>query len=205
MVEMPPPRCPTISTIQVASRPPVNALPASPSMANADVPPSSMNREANRAAPADTPMSAGSARGFLNSPWMTAPEAATPAPTSIASSIRGRRISRTIVLALSLASPQARAMTSAGPMEEPPTISEKPAVTNSKEVSQSCFQTCDRDADRPSCSAGFMAGSHLKGVTAQVHAASSSPCKPAVLPLQPSPPAAVAHSVHQYDPRDALR
>ena len=45
-----------------------------------------------RAPPEETPTSAGSARGFRNSPCMMAPDAASNAPTMAATAIREIRI-----------------------------------------------------------------------------------------------------------------
>jgi hypothetical protein len=52
--------------------------------------------EAPNAAPADTPRVYGSAKGFNNIPWNTAPDMDKPAPTMEAVKILGRRTSRTI-------------------------------------------------------------------------------------------------------------
>jgi len=52
--------------------------------------------EAPKAAPADTPRVYGSAKGFNNIPWNTAPDMDNPAPTMAAVKILGRRTSKTI-------------------------------------------------------------------------------------------------------------
>jgi len=49
--------------------------------------------EAPSAAPADTPINPGSASGFLNNPWSTAPDMPRLAPTRHDKSTRGSRIS----------------------------------------------------------------------------------------------------------------
>ncbi len=55
--------------------------------------PSAIVATAASAAPEDTPMSAGSANGLRNMPCIMAPAIARLAPTNIASSVRGKRIS----------------------------------------------------------------------------------------------------------------
>jgi len=52
--------------------------------------------EAPKAAPADTPRVYGSAKGFNNIPWNTAPDMDNPAPTMAAVKILGKRTSKTI-------------------------------------------------------------------------------------------------------------
>ena len=54
--------------------------------------PNTMNEVAPSAAPAETPMRPGSAKGFLNSPWRHAPDVANEAPTKADSKTLGKRI-----------------------------------------------------------------------------------------------------------------
>src|SRR6266511_800747 len=70
---------------------PVKAARGTPNAASAPEPANTMTAIAPSAAPEEIPMMAGSASGFRNRPWKTAPEAASAAPTTAASTTRGRR------------------------------------------------------------------------------------------------------------------
>ena len=61
------------------------------------IPPSTIAIIAPSPAPALIPIRPGSARGFRNSPCITAPEIAKAAPTQVPNSKRGRRISKMII------------------------------------------------------------------------------------------------------------
>ena len=56
-----------------------------------EAPPSTITTIAPSAAPEDTPITAGSASGFRNSPWNSIPETPRAAPTSTARATRGSR------------------------------------------------------------------------------------------------------------------
>ena len=51
-----------------------------------------MNEVAPKAAPAETPIKPGSAKGFLNKPCKHAPDIARAAPTNADNKTRGKRI-----------------------------------------------------------------------------------------------------------------
>src|SRR6266511_4045346 len=70
---------------------PTKAASGTPKAPTAPEPANTMTAIAPSAAPEETPMIAGSAKGFRNRPWNTAPDAANAAPTTAASTTRGRR------------------------------------------------------------------------------------------------------------------
>src|ERR1051325_2023221 len=78
-------------TARPVARAPRKATTGTPSPASAAPPPPRVTTIAPSAAPEDTPMMAGSASGFRNNPWNTAPAVASAAPTSAASSTLGSR------------------------------------------------------------------------------------------------------------------
>ena len=64
--------------------------------------------EAPKAAPAETPIRPGSARGFLNKPWRQAPDIAKLVPTKQARITLGILISKKIVFSIEVVSPLKR-------------------------------------------------------------------------------------------------
>src|SRR5512143_191412 len=83
---------PTRYTISIASRPPLKAPIGTSTAGSAPLPPSISIAAAPTAAPAETPSMWGSASGLRNSACSTVPAVAKAAPTTIASSARGRRM-----------------------------------------------------------------------------------------------------------------
>src|SRR5213593_3360515 len=70
---------------------PAKAARGTPKAASAPEPANTMTAIAPSAAPEETPMIAGAARGWRDRTWKTAPEAASAAPTTAASTTRGSR------------------------------------------------------------------------------------------------------------------
>src|SRR6266511_645727 len=78
-------------TRNATARAPTNAAPATPRPPSTPAPPATMTTIAPRAAPEDTPITAGSAMGFRNRPWNNVPATASPTPTTAPSRTRGSR------------------------------------------------------------------------------------------------------------------
>src|SRR5512136_1668969 len=91
-------------------------------------------------APLLTPSTDGSARGFREMAWKPRPARDRQAPTIPANSVRGRRIFRTIVAAVSWDPPSTRPRsTSHGDSETLPTITE--ATTLATRIAESHAKT----------------------------------------------------------------
>ena len=123
---------PASSTVSVVVRPPTRAsrqtmATAQSAPANAASgprkagPPSATASTEPKAAPADVPVTNGSASGFRSRPWSSAPATASAPPTSAAASTRGARRSRTIAAVAPSPPPASAARTSAGAIGTAPT------------------------------------------------------------------------------------
>ena len=133
---VPPPAKPELKTpkAKTASQPPANAASGNNHPPSAPCHPRKKQRTAPRAAPALTPISAGSANGLRNNPWTPAPARANADPTSAASSTRGRRISQKIARRISETSvdPTSRRQRSATPILTAPNAAAVKRTTGKK-------------------------------------------------------------------------
>ena len=91
----------------VINKPPANATtgnaktPAPAIHCGIHNPPKTIATDAANAAPLDTPIKPGSARGLRNKPCMQAPATANPAPTKAAKHVRGKRICQIMLCQIS--------------------------------------------------------------------------------------------------------
>ena len=107
-----PPNDASRQTTVAAAIAPTNA--ASGSTAGRVTPPSAIARTAASDAPAEVPVTYGSASGLRNSPCKSAPATPSAPPISAAATTRGTRRSRTMVPLVSFVPPQSADHTSPG-------------------------------------------------------------------------------------------
>ena len=134
-------------TNNVAKRPPAKAAMGSmrltgkkKSVSNSC--PSTNTQAAPSAAPPDTPIKPGSASGFRNKPCITAPLTPNPAPTRADRSIRGKRISKTIVLAIPVCDPNRMLMSSPNPRDLDPIDNDNTDTHSSNRLKPTNMMAC---------------------------------------------------------------